>query len=265
MHLLFLGFGYSAHAVYAALKPRGVSFSATYRTDAKRAYLTSLGITPVALAPAAYTHALISIPPDADIDPAYRAAMAAPWMGYLSTTGVYGDHGGAWVDETSALRASTPRTRLRVNAETAWRARGAHIFRLGGIYGPGRNVLEDALHGESRCIDKPEHYFSRIHVDDVAGAVAASIAQPDPGAIYNVVDTHPSPARAVVEYAHALLKLPKPLCVPYAEAMLSPMAKEFYSANRRVRNTKLTGALAYSLLYPSYKEGLDAIYTNLKG
>jgi nucleoside-diphosphate-sugar epimerase len=264
MHMLFLGYGYCAQAVHARLKPHGYQFSATYRTEAKRDYLASIGVSPVTMGDGQYTHALISIPPDDTIDPAFRAGVTAPWLGYFSTTGVYGDHGGAWVDETSELKAATPRTLLRVQAEAAWRTRGAHIFRLGGIYGLGRNMLEDAIHGESRCIDKPEHYFSRIHVEDIAGVVAASIQKPNPSSVYNVVDSHPSPSREVVEYAHQLLKLPAPNCIPFAEATLSPMAKEFYSANRKVRNTKLNSELAYSLLYPSYKEGLHAIYNQLK-
>ncbi len=181
------------------------------------------------------------------------------WLGYLSTTGVYGDWGGAWVDELSALRGDSPRLQARIAAEAAWRARGGHVFRLAGIYGPGRNVLDEVRSGTAKRIDKPGQVFSRIHVEDIAQAVLASMQKPSPGAVYNVCDDEPAASHEVVSYACGLLGVAPPPLVPFEQAMLSPMAREFYAANRRVRNDRIKNELGVSLKYPSYREGLQAM------
>lgn len=216
---------------------------------------------------------LSTIAPDAEGDPALRhyagvfkeASMAGAWLGYLSTTGVYGDHRGEWVDENSALRGSTTRLAKRMEAELGWRGIGGHIFRLGGIYGLGRNALVDVMGKTARRLDKPGQFFSRIHVDDIAGAVLSSMAQPAPGMVYNVVDDEPSPAHHVVAQACALLSAPLPPLEPYAEvkATLSPMMQSFYAANRRVRNTRLKETLGYTLRFPTAREGLAALAQDL--
>jgi nucleoside-diphosphate-sugar epimerase len=234
---------------------------ATFRRDAP--------LEPALLADA--THVLVSIPPDAAGDPvfdAHAADLAAArhlaWLGYLSTTGVYGDHEGAAVDEAAELRAAQPRSRARLAAEAAWldlaAARGvpAHVFRLAGIYGPGRSALDDLVAGRARRLDKPGHVFSRIHVDDIVGVLAASMARPRPGAIYNVADDAPAPGHDVVaEAARRLGRAPPPL-VPYAEAAasLSPLAREFYAESRRVANGRIKRELGVSLAAPDFRAGL---------
>ena len=164
------------------------------------------------------------------------------WLGYLSTTGVYGDRAGGWVDENSELRPSGPRGQRRVAAEAGWqglwRRRGVpvHIFRLAAIYGPGRSPFDALRAGTARRIAKPGQVFSRIHVDDLAGVLVASIARPRPGAIYNVCDDEPAAPEAVVAHAASLLGLPAPPLVPFEAAGLSPMARSFYDDNKRVSN-----------------------------
>ena len=216
------------------------------------------------------THVLASIPPGPDGDPALRihgAHLAAlprlRWVGYLSTTGVYGDTAGAWVDEESPTAPTQPRSARRVLAEAAWGdpALGlpAHVFRLAGIYGPGRSPLDRARAGDARRIDLPGHVSSRIHVDDAARALRASMDRPRPGAVYNVADDEPAPPEAVTAWACARLGLPIPPLVPLAEAGLSPMAASFYADTRRVRNARIKDELGVTLAYPTYREGLEAL------
>lgn len=220
---------------------------------------------------AAATHVLVSIPPDAAGDPARDAhgdALAASprlaWLGYLSTTGVYGDHGGALVDESAELRAAGARGRARLAAERLWldladrRGLPAHVFRLAGIYGPGRSALDDLVAGRARRLDKPGHVFSRIHVEDIVQALAASMARPRPGAIYNLADDAPAPGHEVVAEAARRLGRPAPPLVPYAaaEPALSAMAREFYAESRRVANGRLKRELGVVLSAPSFREGL---------
>ncbi len=182
---------------------------------------------------------------------------------YLSTVGVYGDSGGAWVDETSPLLAVTPRARARVAAEAAWRAFGADngvavdILRLGGIYGPGRGAFDRLREGTARRVVKPGQVFNRIHVDDIAGAIETVVAAGRPGEVYNVIDGAPSPPEDVIAYAAGLLGLAPPPEEPYATAGLTAMAASFYEENRRVRNDRLR-ALGWSPQFPSYREGLVA-------
>jgi nucleoside-diphosphate-sugar epimerase len=187
------------------------------------------------------------------------------WLGYLSTTGVYGDRGGGWVDETAALCPSGERGHRRVNAEQGWlglwRDRGVpvHIFRLAAIYGPGRSPFEALRAGAAKRIDKPGQVFSRIHVDDLAQVLFASMRQPRPGAIYNVCDDDPAPQEAVVAFAAGLLGVPAPPLVPLAEAGLSAMALSFYDDKKRVRNSLIKHELGTVLRYPDYRAGLAAI------
>jgi nucleoside-diphosphate-sugar epimerase len=185
------------------------------------------------------------------------------WAGYLGTTGVYGDRGGEWVDEASPVAPTMPRTRRRVAAEGRWLASGlpVHLFRLAGIYGPGpaRNPLDAVRSGTARRIVKPGQMFGRIHRDDIVQVLCASIARPNPGAIYNLADDEPAPPQDVVAYACALLGTAPPPEIPYEEADLSPMARSFYADNRRICNARIKEELGVILRYPTYREGLESL------
>lgn len=219
---------------------------------------------------------LSSVPPDGDCDPVLdrygTALLAAParWIGYLSSTGVYGDTQGAWVDETSPVGAG--RRTARVVADLAWQALHArhgapvHIFRLPGIYGPGRSALDRVRAGQAHRIDLaasgiPGHVFSRIHVDDIVTVLLASLRHPVPGRLYNVADGEPASGNAPVEYACDLLGLPWPPLLPLDAAGLTPMGRAFYSECRRVRARRIVEELGVTLAYPDYRSGLDAIFS----
>lgn len=272
--LLSLGHGYSAQALAARLIPQGWQVIGTTRTAAKAEAMRRAGVEPLlwpgddltdALAQA--THLLCSIAPGDAGDPvlaAHAAQIAAAplqWVGYLSTTGVYGDHNGAWVDETTPLTPSTRRGHQRVLAETQWQALSLplHLFRLAGIYGPGRGPFEKVRDGTARRIIKPGQMFSRIHVDDIAAVLEASIARPNPGMVYNVCDDEPAPPDDVIGHAAELLGLPLPPEVDYATAEMTPMARSFYAENKRVRNDRIRQDLGVVLRYPTYREGLAAL------
>jgi nucleoside-diphosphate-sugar epimerase len=274
--LLSFGHGYSAQALARLLLPQGWRIIGTTRDPAKVAQLAGTGIEPVlwgddlSAAFAAATHLLGSAGPSEAGDPVlarYRAEIAAlapglDWAGYLSTTGVYGDHQGGWVDEETPLTPATKRGRLRVAAETDWRSIPGlplHIFRLAGIYGPGRGPFEKVRQGTARRIVKPGQVFSRIHVEDIAQALAASIAQPRPGAVYNLCDDDPAPPEDVIAHAAHLLALPVPEAVPYDKADLSPMARSFYAESKRVSNRLLKEELGVTLRHPDYRSGLAAL------
>jgi len=218
------------------------------------------------------THLLISIPPDAEGCPVlgtHGADIAAlknlRWVGYLSSTNVYGDRAGGWVDEATPPQPEGARGRNRLAAEEAWRAlRRAHgvpvhIFRLAGIYGPERNALTAVKAGTARRIVKPGQVFSRVHVADLVAVLRASMARPDPGAIYNVCDDTPTPPDEVIAHAAALLGVPPPPAEDFATAALSPMARSFYDDNKRVSNRRIKDELGIVLRYPSYREGLAAL------
>lgn len=215
------------------------------------------------------TAMLSSVPPDAQGDPVLDGAGAAlralplTWAGYLSTTGVYGDRDGGWVTEESELRPTQERSRRRVDAEAAWQASGlpVHIFRLAGIYGPGRSAIDTVRAGQARRIVKPGQVFSRIHVDDIAATVLASLARPHPGAAYNVCDDDAAPPQQVIAHACALQDVAPPPEVPWdeAQATLSPMALSFYADNKRVANDRIKRDLGVVLRHPTYREGLAAI------
>lgn len=274
--LLSLGHGYSASALARRLGP-GWRIIGTTRSAEKADRLASEAVEPLiwpgadlGSAFAAATHVLASIAPDAAGDPVlarHGAAIAAAaphlqWVGYLSTTGVYGDHGGGWVDEGTPLLPTTTRGRQRLLAEEQWQALAArsglplHIFRLAGIYGPGRGPFEKVRNGIARRIVRDNQYFSRIHVDDIAAVLAASIARPDPGAIYNVADDDPSPPEDVLTEAARLLGLPLPPEVPFEEAEMTPLARSFYAESKRVRNDRIKRELGVRLVYPDYRAGL---------
>jgi nucleoside-diphosphate-sugar epimerase len=211
---------------------------------------------------------LTSVAPDAGGDPVVRAmgpqiaaAMGLRWVGYLSTTAVYGHHNGDWVDEGTALTPSTSRGAARVRAEGEWAALGVplHIFRLAGIYGPGRGPFEKVRDGTARRIFKPGQVFSRIHVEDIAAVLEASLARPNPGAVYNVCDDDPASPEDVLSLAATLLGLPEPPMVAYEDAEMTPMARSFYAENKRVRNDRIKTELGVRLQFPTYREGLAGL------
>ncbi|MEM1021243.1 MAG: SDR family oxidoreductase [Pseudomonadota bacterium] len=276
--LFSFGHGYSAQALSRLLLPQGWKIFGTTRTEEKAERLKAQGIIPLIwpgddiLEPLSQaTHLLLSAGPEGEGgDPVLRRARAEieaqaarlTWAGYLSTTGVYGDHAGAWVDETTPLKPATSRGQLRVDAEAAWqeiKGLPLHIFRLAGIYGPGRGPFAKVRNGTARRIIKPGQVFSRIHVEDIAQVLAASIAQPNPGAIYNVCDNAPAPPEDVIGYAAELLGMPLPPAVNFEDADMSPMARSFYAESKRTRNNLLKDELGVELLYPDYRLGLQAL------
>lgn len=218
---------------------------------------------------AGVTHVLSSVPPDEAGDPVLDVMGAAlrgldiQWAGYLSTTGVYGDHDGGWVDEDTPLMPNVERSRRRVAAERQWLDSGlpVHLFRLAGIYGPGRSAIDTVRTGKAKRIIKPGQVFSRIHVEDIAATVLASMARPNPGTAYNVCDDDAAPPQDVIAHACALLGVECPPDLPWeeAKATLSPMALSFYADSKRVRNDRIKGELGVVLKYPSYREGLAAM------
>lgn len=286
-HLFCFGYGYTARALARRLRDAGWAISGSGRNDGTLTALAADGAgawqfdrqQPLADAGAVLaeaTHLLSSVPPDAASDPVldcHAGAIAAMpklrWIGYLSTTGVYGDTGGALIDETAPLRPTAQRSVRRATAERAWLAlheeRGlpVQVFRLAGIYGPGRNPLDQARRGEARRIDRPGHLFSRIHVDDIAAVVQASINHPNPGRIYNVCDDEAAAPADVTAFACRLLGVEPPPLVPFetAAASMSAMALSFWRDNRRVDNTRMKRELAVRLRYPTYREGLTALAT----
>ena len=281
-HLFVFGMGYSAKAFADALREGGTRISATCRSEEKRAALMAEGIDAhlfdrdhpldaagkVALSQA--SDLLSSVPPDDQGDPvvdlhANDILDAAPfhWIGYLSTTGVYGDCDGAWVDETAPMAPSGTRGQRRVDAEAAWFALGqagpVHSFRLAGIYGPGRSALDTVRQGRARRVVKQGQVFSRIHIDDITNILLASVARPNPGAAYNCCDDEAAPPQDVITYACMLLGIEPPPEIPFETADLSPMAKSFYRDNKRVDNTRIKEELGVTLRWPNYRDALKAM------
>lgn len=277
--LFSFGHGYSAQALTRIL-PDTWQITGTTRTPQKAEQLQKSGITPVlwpgsdVTAPLkTATHLLISAAPDQNGDPVLaqlstEIAAIAPqlhWVGYLSTTGVYGDHQGGWVDESTPLSPSTRRGQMRVQAEAAWQALAQktgfplHIFRLAGIYGPGRGPFAKVRNGTARRIIKPGQVFSRIHVDDIAQVLLASIKAPRAGAIYNLCDNDPAPPEDVIAHAAELLGLPIPPAEKFETAEMTPMARSFYAESKKVRNDLITSELGVKLLYPDYRSGLSSL------
>ncbi|WP_292287876.1 SDR family oxidoreductase [Marivita sp.] len=275
--LLSLGHGYCVSHLARRLVPQGWRIAGTTRDPDKFASLRAQGITPLlwdrdAILPwlEHASHLLVSAGPTETGDPALallqpditKQAARLDWAGYLSTTGVYGDAQGGWVDECTPLTPDTERGRRRVRAEAAWSAipdLPLHIFRLAGIYGPGRGPFAKVREGSARRIIKPGQVFSRIHVEDIAQTLEASMAHPKPGAVYNLCDDDPAPPQDVIAHAADLLGVERPPEVPFDEADLSPMARSFYSESKRVRNAKIKSDLGVTLKYPDYRTGLAAL------
>lgn len=285
--LFCFGLGYSAQVFAARRRLAGWAIAGTTRMASQAAILREHGIDAHVFdsglplrdalgALAGTTHLLVSVPPsdkgDAVLDAhaADIAALAASegrltWIGYLSSTAVYGNWDGAWVDETSPLKGTSARAVRRIAAEKAWLAFGAktgiavHVFRLSGIYGQGRSALDDLRDGTARRIEKPGHLFSRIHVHDIARVLEASIARPRAGGIYNVSDDEPAAGADVVAYAAELLGREAPPLIPFAQASFTSMGKSFYDDNRRVRNDLIKTELGVRLAYPNYRAGLESL------
>ncbi|NNE81237.1 MAG: SDR family oxidoreductase, partial [Silicimonas sp.] len=251
----------------------------TTRSKEKTATLKDQGVEPLiwpgnSLPIGEATHVLTSVAPGTDGDPVLaeaggtlRQARHLEWVGYLSTTGVYGDHGGGWVDESAPLNPATARGQARVKAEAGWLALNLplHIFRLAGIYGPGRGPFAKVRNGTARRIIKKGQVFSRIHVEDIARVLVASIQRPNPGAIYNVCDDDPAPPEDVIAHAAELLGLPVPEAIAFEDAEMTPMARSFYAESKRVHNDRIKGELGVALAYPTYRDGLQALLTEETG
>ncbi|MGL4288237.1 MAG: SDR family oxidoreductase [Phreatobacter sp.] len=284
--LLIFGLGYSSRATVRAANGRYQRIVATVRSPERAASLTAEGVEgrPVTVLPfdgtnlspelaAAIAEAddvLVSAPPDETGDPVLKLCRAAlttakpSAIAYLSTVGVYGDHQGGWVDETTPPRPVSPRSVERLEAEAAWTTLGRSegipvaLLRLSGIYGPGNNALVNLRRGTARRIIKPGQVFNRIHVDDIAAAVLAAFDKRHDGVV-NVTDDEPSPAQDVVSYAAGLLGLPVPPDIPIDQAGLSPMGLSFYGECKRVSNQRLKGELSVKLLHPNFREALQAL------
>ncbi|TZG26425.1 SDR family NAD(P)-dependent oxidoreductase [Sphingomonas montanisoli] len=255
--ILIFGPGYTASRIAAALNACGWHVAMVGRSAIGDLAAVSAQI-------AAATHILSSVPPDADGDPVLvrhadaLAASDARWIGYLSSSGVYGDTGGAWVDETAPVGGG--RRSARTDADLAWQALHAQVrvFRLPGIYGPGRSPLDRVREGKAHRIDLPGQVFSRIHVDDIVGGVLASVDR-GPAGVFNIADDRPVPQNKVIAYASALLGVAPPPLLTLAEAKLSPAAAAFYAENRRVSAGKARRLLGWRPLYPDYRAGLAAL------
>ncbi|MGE0845037.1 MAG: SDR family oxidoreductase [Flavobacteriaceae bacterium] len=281
--VLFLGFGYVAGEMAPALAGRGWRFAGTSRDEARRQAIAALGgeaIDPgdaAALARAAgeATHLVVSAAPSggdpfltAHGDLLRRNSGRLEWIGYLSATSVYGVTDGRWVDEESETVPLGRRGADRLAAERAWSAFGEETgvacvrFRLAGIYGPGRNALEQIRAGTARRIVKPGQVFNRIHVADIIHVVAASMAMPGAGSVFNVADDCPAPPQDVIAYAAALLGVPAPPEEPFSTASLTPMSASFYAENKRMRNARIKTRLGVRLAYPEYRAGLDALHAD---
>jgi nucleoside-diphosphate-sugar epimerase len=278
--LFIFGLGYSGLQIARLARAAGWTVAGTCTGEQKAAQLRADGLQAHAFdgsSPlpadllATTSHVLSTIAPGTSGDPVLRTCRSllgrARWLGYLSTTGVYGDHGGSWVDESTQPKPIQPRSIERLATERAWQALGLEIgasvdvFRLPGIYGPGRSAVDQVRAGTARRIDKSGQVFSRIHVEDVAGTVLMALSQAHAGSIYNVADDLPASTADVVAYACELLGKPVPPLVPWtvAAADMSAMARSFYAENRRVGNDRIKNELGVILRYPTYREGLRAI------
>jgi nucleoside-diphosphate-sugar epimerase len=265
MQLIAFGCGYVATALARRLGARGVATLGTTRTTAGAAELARQGISSVTwpgadLDPPPGAAWLISVPPEDDGCPVFRAFgnRAAHWIGYLSTTGVYGDLDGRWAFEETPRNPQSREAINRARAEDEWLSAGAHVFRLPGIYGPGRSQLERVREPGARRIVKPGQVFSRAHRDDIAAALDLSIARPRPGAIYNICDDEPAPADDVLVHAAKLLGIDAPPAVKFEDADLTPAAQRFYAECKRVSNARVKAELGWLPKYPTYREGLAA-------
>jgi nucleoside-diphosphate-sugar epimerase len=281
-HLFCFGLGYTARCLARRLAAKGWTVTATATNPESFQRVSQLGFRPVAFDGRSQgsgvgdnltraTHVLVSAPPD-DTDPVLRwhadelaGAADVAWIGYLSTVGVYGDHNGGWVDEMTPPTPLSDRSRRRLEAENAWLAFGEQnakrvdVFRLAGIYGPGRSAIDDLRQGKARRIVKPGQVFNRIHVEDIATTVEAALARQSPHSIYNVTDDEPAASDAVLVFAAELLGMTPPPALDFATADLSPMARSFYAECKRVSNRRLKTELGVELAFPTYREGLRAL------
>jgi nucleoside-diphosphate-sugar epimerase len=282
-NVFIFGAGYSGKA-FADMRPQGVRIAGTTRSPEKFAGLEAVGIRPFVfdghLTPeiraqlAVTTHLVVSAAPGDDGDPVLNAAHEAiahampllRWIGYLSTVGVYGDHGGAWIDETATCRPKPGRSSMRLDAEQAWHELGEQIgrpvaiLRLSGIYGPGRNAFVNLENGSAKRLVKQGQVFNRIHVQDIAGALWF-LAEGDYGGVFNVTDDEPAPPQDVVAYAASLMGVEAPPEIPFETAQLSPMARSFYGENKRVANTAIK-AIGYTFRLPNYRAALDGMWAD---
>jgi nucleoside-diphosphate-sugar epimerase len=283
IRLFVFGLGYSATAFVREIRGRAASVAGTVRTQEKAERLKADGIDAlvfdgsgpgdgVRAVLAEATHLLVSVAPGEAGDPVlahHRADIAAApslrWIGYLSTVGVYGDYGGAFVSERTTPHPASERSRRRLAAEKAWAALAAAmevplaVFRIAGIYGPGRNALLNLAEGTAKRIVKPGQVFNRIHVADIAATLAVAVDRQAAG-VFNLADDEPAPPEDVVAYAAALMGVPAPPAVPLDEAELTSMARSFYGDNKRVSNRKIREDLGVTLRYPTYREGLSALW-----
>ncbi|MDF1610416.1 SDR family oxidoreductase [Hoeflea sp. YIM 152468] len=283
MKLMIFGAGFSGLAIARALATQSMFAGGTTRNPQRFADLAQAGLTPflyqgadfsdsIRVALGETTHLVMSIAPDADGDPLLgrlggglkQFMPKLAWIGYLSTVGVYGDHGGAWVDETMPCKPVSKRSVARMGAEQGWTGMAEHagvplaIIRLSGIYGPGRNALKTMSEGKARRLIKPGQVFNRIHVADIGGATAL-LARQSLGGIFNVTDDKPAPPQDVVAHAAKLMGVPPPPEVDFETADLSPMARSFYGENKRVSNARIKAA-GYQFLHPDYEAGLGALW-----
>lgn len=281
--LFCFGYGYTCDTLAHHLMARGGwALAGTTRDNEKRRFLRNQNIKSFLFDqgqpledPAVFlrdtTHLLISTPPNDDGDPVFlmhsKDILKIPtleWVGYLSSTSVYGDRDGGWVDEESELRPSNKRGSRRAKAESQWlelftkHNLPVHIFRLAGIYGPGRSALDSVRAGVARRIDKPGHAFSRIHVEDIVRALEASMLKPNPGRAYNLADDLSAQSHEVIAYACELLGIEPPFLMPYDDADMAPITRSFYADNKRIHNMRMKDELGISLKYPDYKIGLKA-------
>ncbi|MZH14650.1 MAG: SDR family oxidoreductase [Nitrospinae bacterium] len=281
--LFCFGMGFTAKALVQRLPDSEWDFSGTFRPSGKNDSLPGTNLLPfdgskatpdIEAALSKATHLLVTIPPQPSGDVVLqnfgskiKDCKNLQWIGYISSTGVYGDTRGEWVDESSILQPETELHVLRVKAEEEWLKSGydcpVMLFRCVAIYGPGRNLLLSVKQGRARRIEKPGLVFSRIHVEDLAQVLEASIKNPKPGEIYNVSDDRPSPPSETVEYACRLLKVEPPPLIPYESAELTEIARGFYKTCKRVDNKKIKEELGVKLKYPDYKSGLDAIFKSM--
>lgn len=280
--LFCFGYGYTAAALAEVLRAFGWEIAGTTTDPDKRAQMQAQGIAAELFEPSRYlpdpfesfrgvTHVLLSIPPGRSGDPAFEAhahdileAGTVEWAGYLSTTAVYGNHDGGWIDESTPLAPSSQRGSQRARAEEQWQSLlmnedfPLHIFRLSGIYGPGRSAIDTVRSGTARRIDKAGHVFNRIHVDDIVQTLIASMNNPRPGAVYNLADDLPSSSHEVISFACNLLGICPPPLISYEQADVAPMVRSFYSDNKRIRNDLIKQELGITLRYPDYRAGLQA-------
>ncbi len=280
--LFCFGFGYTAGFLGERLSACGWKVSGTTTSPAKRAFLKKNGLAAWLFDRdhaipdpfntfADVTHILLSVPPDGNGDPVFNthgADLAAlkklEWVGYLSTTAIYGDQSGKWVDETTPPAPDSRRGSQRLKAEQQWQSLflneglPLHIFRLSGIYGPGRSAIDSVRSGTARRIDKPGHAFNRVHVDDIVQTLIASMNKPRPGSIYNLADDEPSPSHEVIQFACNLIGIESPPLISYDQAEMAPIVRSFYKDNKRVRNDLIKSELGVQLSHPDYRSGLQA-------